>query len=43
MPLVMLSTPEATPDCPWGTEPMMAALFGGVKQSQPDPTDAQEE
>ena len=34
MPRVMFSTPEARPDWWWGTEPMIAALLGGVKQAE---------
>ena len=40
IPRVMFSTPEATPDCCSGTDPMIAALLGGVKQPNPIPTSA---
>ena len=40
MPRVMFSTPEARPDWRSGTDPMIAALLGGVKQPRPAPISA---
>ena len=41
MPLVMLSTPEATPDCRLGADAMMAALLGGVNRAEADTHECQ--